>query len=160
MASRSVSRTAGAGQPARESGHGAPGAAMIWTRRFTQLCAAAMGVIVYVLAVHAGAQDAMPSMPAGGESDIIERWGKLAERMGFCLVGFGILAYMMFRQSALEGITKRYDDTQQAHLQAFKEINEAYRVVLKETKDTILLGVQVQTTLVARVEAMERNHGK
>lgn len=132
---------------------------MIWTRRFTQLCLTAMGIVLYVLAVHAGAQDSAPLLPSTSESDI-ERWGKLAERLGFCLVGFGILAYMMYRQSALENITKRYDETQQAHLQAFKDINEAYRVMLKETKDTILLAVQVQSTLVAKLDAMERNHGK
>ena len=132
---------------------------MTWTRQLTRLCAIAMGVVLYVLIVHAGAQESAPLMPATPETDI-ERWGKLAERLGFCLVGFGILAYMMYRQSALENITKRYDETQQAHLQAFKEINEAYRVMLKETKDTILLAVQVQSTLVAKMDAMERNHGK
>jgi hypothetical protein len=132
---------------------------MIWSRRLTKLCAMAMGLVLYLLTIHAGAQDAIPSLPSTSESDI-ERWGKLAERLGFCLVGFGILAYMMYRQSALEGITKRYDETQQAHLQAFKDINEAYRVMLKETKDTILLAVQVQTTLVAKLDSMERNNGQ
>ena len=126
-----------------------------WGTRVLKGCAMVMGLIC-VLVVHAWAQEALP---INADSEI-ERWGKLAERLGFCLVGFGILAYMMYRQSTLEGITKRYDETQQAHLQAFKDINEAYRVMLKETKDTILLSVQVQTTLVARVEAMERNHGQ
>lgn len=131
---------------------------MIWSRRLTKFCAMAMGLVLYALTVHALAQEAMPPLPAH-DSDI-ERWGKLAERLGFCLVGFGILAYMMYRQSALEGITKRYDETQQAHLAAFRDINEAYRVMLRETKDTILLAVQVQSTLVAKLDAMERNHGK
>ena len=128
---------------------------MIWTRRLTQLCAVAMGIVLYVQSVHGG-----PMEPALAPVSELERWGALIERVGFCLVGFGILAYMMYRQSALEGITKRYDETQQAHLQAFRDINEAYRVMLKETKDTILLSVQVQTTLVARLDQMERTHGK
>lgn len=132
---------------------------MTWMQQLTKLCAIAMGVVLYVLAVHAGAQEVTPPFPSAPDSDI-ERWGKLAERLGFCLVGFGILAYMMYRQSALENITKRYDETQQAHLTAFKEINEAYRLMLKETKDTILLAVQVQSTLVAKMDSMERNHGK
>ena len=132
---------------------------MIWTRRFTQLCTIAMSLVLYVLAVHAWGQESSPIMPSTSESDI-ERWGKLAERLGFCLVGFGILAYMMYRQSALEGITKRYDETQQAHLQAFKDINEAYRTMVKEMKDTMLLAVQVQTTLVTKMESMARNHGQ
>lgn len=131
---------------------------MTWMQQLTKLCALAMGLVLYVLTVHALAQEAVPTFPSG-DSDI-ERWGKLAERLGFCLVGFGILAYMMYRQSALENITKRYDETQQAHLTAFREINEAYRVMLKETKDTILLAVQVQSTLVAKMDSMERNHGK
>lgn len=131
---------------------------MRWTRRLTKVCAIAMGVVLYALTVHALGQEGVPGVPTP-DSDI-ERWGKLAERLGFCLVGFGILAYMMYRQSALENITKRYDETQQAHLTAFKDINEAYRTMLKETKDTILLAVQVQTTLVAKLDQMERNHGK
>lgn len=128
----------------------------IWEVRALKGCVLVMGMLCVVV-VHAWAQE--PTLQINTDSEI-ERWGKLAERLGFCLVGFGILAYMMYRQSTLEGITKRYDETQQAHLQAFKDINEAYRVMLKETKDTILLSVQVQTTLVARVEAMERNHGQ
>lgn len=132
---------------------------MTWHRRIMQLCTMAMGLLLAGLAVQVWAQESVALLPATPESDI-ERWGKLAERLGFCLVGFGILAYMMYRQSALEGITKRYDDTQQAHLQAFKEINEAYRVMLKDTKDTILLAVQVQSTLIAKLDAMERTHGK
>ncbi|MCS6302353.1 MAG: hypothetical protein H8K07_01605 [Nitrospira sp.] len=126
-----------------------------------KVCAIAMGLLLYVLLrqgwMQALAQEPTAVLPI--ETDV-ERWAKLIERVGFCLVGFGILAYMMCRQSALEGITKRYDETQQAHLQAFKDINEAYRVMLKETKDTILLSVQVQSTLLAKVEAMERNYGK
>lgn len=127
-----------------------------WGMRVLKGCAIVMGLLCVVV-VHVWAQEAALPLPADSQ---IEHWGKLVERVGFCLVGFGLLAYMMYRQSALEGITKRYDETQQAHLQAFKDINEAYRVMLTETKDTILLSVQVQTTLVARVEAMERNHGQ
>lgn len=132
---------------------------MTWSRRIMRLSAGAMGLLLYVLATHSGAQDAISTLTPAPVSEF-EQWAKLAERLGFCLVGFGILAYMMYRQSALEGITKRYDETQQAHLQAFKDINEAYRVMLKETKDTILLAVQVQSTLVAKLDTMERNHGK
>ena len=128
---------------------------MNWMRRVTQLCTIGMGVVLYVQFAHGGMGDSgiVPTSE-------LERWGALVERLGFCLVGFGILAYMMYRQSALEGITKRYDETQQAHLQAFKEINEAYRAMMKDTKDTILLAVNVQSTLVAKLDSMERNHGK
>lgn len=128
---------------------------MIWAPRLMKACAIAMGLVLYVLLVHAWAEE--PNSVALTELD---QWAKLAERLGFCLVGFGILAYMMYRQSALEGITKKYDETQQAHLQAFKDINEAYRLLVKESKDTILLSVQVQTRLLEKVEAMERAHGK
>jgi hypothetical protein len=127
-----------------------------WGARVLKGSAIAMGFLLYVLLVQAWAQAPMPS----GTISEIEQWGTLVERLGFCLVGFGILAYMMYRQTALEGITEKYNATQQAHLQAFKDINEAYRQMVKETKDTILLSVQVQTTLLAKVEAMERNHGK
>ena len=128
---------------------------MIWTRRVTQLCTIAMGVVLYVQFAHGNPVDTgiVPTSE-------LERWGALVERLGFCLVGFGILAYMMYRQSALEGITKRYDETQRAHLQAFKDINEAYRAMMKDTKDTILLAVNVQSTLVAKLDTMERNHVK
>lgn len=129
---------------------------MIWAPRMMKACSLAMGLLLYVLIVQAWAHESSQSVPIGE----VEQWSKIVERLGFCLVGFGILAYMMYRQTALEGITKKYDETQQAHLQAFKDINEAYRVMLKETKDTILLAVQVQTTLVSKVEAMEGKHGK
>lgn len=129
---------------------------MIWNRRVTQLCTMTMGALLSLVVAHAAMADPALLPP---ESEF-ERWGKLVERVGFCLVGFGILGYMLYRQSALENITKRYDDTQQAHLQAFKDINEAYRGMAREMKDTMLLAVQVQTTLVARVESMERHHGK
>lgn len=128
---------------------------MMWTRRVTQVCTVGMGFVLYVQSVHGGPMDT-GLVPVSE----LERWSALIERLGFCLVGFGILAYMMYRQSALEGITKRYDETQQAHLEAFKNINEAYRVMLKDTKDTILLAVNVQSTLVAKLDSMERNHGK
>jgi len=132
---------------------------MIWPRRLILLCTIAMGGLLYLHLVQALAQPAPSLLPASPASEI-ERWADAVERIGFCLVGFGILAYMMYRQSALEHITKRYDETQQAHLQAFKDINEAYRVMVKETKDTIVLAVQVQTTLVAKLDSMERNYGK
>lgn len=129
---------------------------MMWAPRMMKACSLAMGLLLYVLIVQAWAHEPSQSVPIGE----VEQWSKIVERLGFCLVGFGILSYMMYRQSALEGITKKYDETQQAHLQAFKDINEAYRVMLKETKDTILLSVQVQSTLLAKVEAMEESHGK
>jgi len=129
---------------------------MIWAPRMLRTCVIAMGLLLGGLLVHGWAQEAHAPVPMND----VEQWSKVVERLGFCLVGFGILAYMMYRQSALEGITKKYDETQQAHLQAFKDINEAYRVMLKETKDTILLSVQVQTTLAAKVESMERTHGQ
>ena len=128
---------------------------MNWMRRVTQLCTAGMGMVLYVQLAHGGPADSM-IVPTSE----LKHWGALVERVGFCLVGFGILAYMMYRQSALEGITKRYDETQQAHLQAFKDINEAYRAMMKDTKDTILLAVAVQSTLVAKLDSMERTHGK
>lgn len=128
---------------------------MMWPPRALKVCLAAMGLVLWVLVAQAWAHGGTPA-----PLDEFEEWSKVVERLGFCLVGFGMLAYMMYRQSALEGITKRYDETQQAHLLAFKEINEAYRQMLKETKDTILLSVQVQSTLLAKVEAMERHHGK
>lgn len=120
--------------------------------RLLKGCAVVMGLLLWVLLAQAWAH--------GNSVEDFEQWSKVVERLGFCLVGFGILAYMMYRQSALESITKKYDETQQEHLQAFKDINEAYRVLLKETKDTILLSVQVQSTLLAKVEAMEERHGK
>ncbi|BFU90143.1 MAG: hypothetical protein NTAFB01_13300 [Nitrospira sp.] len=127
----------------------------LWTPRIMKTCATVMGLMCYVALAQGWAHGGSPM-----QQDDLEQWGKIIERLGFCLVGFGILAYMMYRQSALEGITKQYDETQQAHLQAFKDINEAYRVMIKETKDTILLSVQVQSTLLAKVEAMEARHGK
>ena len=128
---------------------------MNWMRRVTQLCTIGMGIVLYVQFAHGGPVDSVV-LPASE----LEHWGALVERLGFCLVGFGILAYMLYRQSALEGITKRYDETQQAHLQAFKDINAAYREMMRDTKDTILLAVNVQSTLVAKLDSMERNHGK
>ncbi|MDP1795905.1 MAG: hypothetical protein Q8K78_00410 [Planctomycetaceae bacterium] len=81
---------------------------MTWSRRITQCCAGAMGLLLFVLVVHAGESEMSASLLPTQASEF-EQWAKLAERLGFCLVGFGILAYMMFRQSALEGITKRYN---------------------------------------------------
>jgi hypothetical protein len=127
-----------------------------WRSRVTQLCAIAMGVLLYVQVVHGAAMDGDAVTPVNE----FERWGRLVERVGFCLVGFGILGYLLYRQSALEGITKRYDETQQAHLKVFEQINEAYSVMQRDTKDTILLAVQVQTTLTAKLDAMERHYGK
>lgn len=129
---------------------------MNWMRRITQLCTVGMGILLYVQVVSGAAADSTSITPIGE----LERWSMMVERLGFCLVGFGILAYMMYRQSALEGITKRYDDTQQAHLLAFREINETCRTMMRDTKDTILLAVQVQSTMVAKLDSMEKKYGK
>lgn len=73
---------------------------------------------------------------------------------------FFIWLYDMKRQTGLEQLNTRYSESSAAHLQAFKDINEAYRELASETNKATLLNVQVQTRLAEKLEAMERAHGK
>jgi|CXWL01.1.fsa_nt_gi hypothetical protein len=64
------------------------------------------------------------------------------------------------RSTSMEHLIEKYDATQRAHLDAFQAINGAYRELMRDTKDTMLLTVQVQTRLVEKLERMEGGHGK
>ena len=69
------------------------------------------------------------------------------------------------RQRGLEDIIKQYDQTQQAHLAAFKDINErnmgafkeamiAMRKVAEDAQSTAVLCAQVNTTVGAKLEQL------
>lgn len=73
---------------------------------------------------------------------------------------FFVWLYDQRRQVGLEQLNTRYSDSAAAHLQAFRDINEAYRELAAETNKATLLNVQVQTRLAEKLEAMERAHGK
>lgn len=84
------------------------------------------------------------------------QWVVFLSNVGFGGVFLYFLLTSLKRQQSLEEIVRRYDDTQQAHLQAFRDISEAYRELLGKAQDTMILGVQVQTRLVEKLERMER----
>jgi hypothetical protein len=130
------------------------------SRRFIQLGMLVLFLASLSLVLTGFAQGAPEAVPPLHEVDTWERWLNLAERVGFCLVGFAILAYLLYRQDKLEGVTKRYDEMQAAHLQAFKDINAVYRNLSDENQKVILLNTQIQTRLVEKLERMERDRGQ
>jgi hypothetical protein len=135
------------------------------SRRFIQLgmlvlFLASLSLVLTGYAVGTDFKSVPDGVPPLHEIDAWERWLNLAERVGFCLVGFAILAYLLYRQDKLEGVTKRYDEMQAAHLQAFKDINAVYRSLSDENQNVILLNTQIQTRLVEKLERMERDHGQ
>ncbi|WP_447978096.1 hypothetical protein [Candidatus Nitrospira bockiana] len=110
------------------------------------------------------AQELPPPAPINGEPSIFgltfAQLMTLISNLGLGGIVFVIWFHGFKRQTALEDLIKRYDDTQRAHLEAFRAINEAYRQLATDTKDTMILNIQVQTRLVEKLEAMERTHGK
>lgn len=84
----------------------------------------------------------------------------LVSNFGIGGLVFFIWIYDQRRQVGLEQLNTRYSDASAAHLQAFRDINEAYRELAAETNKATLLNVQVQTRLAEKLEAMERAHGK
>lgn len=106
----------------------------------------------------------VPSMPHDQPTSISDlTFGQvmvLLSNFGIGGLVFFIWLYDMKRQTGLEQLNLRYSDSAAAHLQAFKDINEAYRELAAETNKATLLNVQVQTRLAEKLEAMERAHGK
>ncbi len=85
-------------------------------------------------------------------------------------LGLGVLIFIVWyfdqrRQRSLEEIIKTYDGTQQAHLSAFKDINErnmgAFKVAMEASqklsedyKDTAVMCATVNTTVGAKLEQL------
>lgn len=72
-------------------------------------------------------------------------------------LGLGGIVFVVWfqgikRQTSMEYLLDKYNETQQAHLAAFRDIVGNYQALAKDTKDTLLLAVQVQTRLVERLE--------
>ncbi len=79
-------------------------------------------------------------------------------------LGMGGIVFIIWlnglkRQTSMEHLIEKYDETQKAHLAAFKDIVENYRTLATDMKNTSLLVIQVQTRLVERLEAAEKQHG-
>lgn len=96
--------------------------------------------------------------PAGDSSLFGLTFGQLM--MLVTNLGMGGIVFIVWlnglkRQTSMEHLIEKYDETQKAHLAAFKDIVENYRVLSRDTKDTLLLAVQVQTRLVERLEHQE-----
>lgn len=83
----------------------------------------------------------------------------LVTNLGMGGIVFVIWLNGLKRQTSMEHLIEKYDETQKAHLAAFRDIVENYRALARDTKDTTLLAVQVQTRLVERLEAAEK-HGQ
>lgn len=83
---------------------------------------------------------------------------------------FTIWLFDYRRQRSLESIVQQYDNTQQAHLAAFKDINErnmtafkesmaAIQKVAEDAKGTAILCAQVNTQVAAKLEYLTREKG-
>lgn len=88
------------------------------------------------------------------------QWILFMSNVGFAGVFLYFLLQSLKRQEGLDTIVKRYDETQKAHLEAFKDITANYRQLTTDMRDAMLLSVQVQTRLVEKLDQMERTHGK
>lgn len=123
----------------------------------------ALNVLLY-------AQEVPPSPPVGisAQDGIIDRETKwIVAQFGFAGLLLIVFFFVWKRLTPVESLIANYekalqtmDKTQAAHLAAFKDITENYRALSSDTKDTMLLNVQVQTRLVEKLEAMERTHVK
>lgn len=122
-----------------------------------------MGAVMFATIQTWAQEQAGPSAVSGGGNEVFgltpAQWLVFLSNVGFGGVFLYYLLQTLKRQASLEDITKRYDDTQQAHLQAFKDISAAYRELLSETTKSILLSVNVQAKLSEKVERMERDLG-
>lgn len=132
---------------------------MKWRRLLTALLAggAASLLVTRVL----WAQD---PTPAAGEQSIFgltfAQLMALISNLGLGGIVFVIWLHGIKRQTSVEALLTRYEESQQGHLQAFKDINEAYRALATDMHNTMLLNIQIQTRLVEKLEAMERTHGQ
>lgn len=61
------------------------------------------------------------------------------------------------RQTSMESLLTTYSAVQREHLEAFREINAAYRITNEKTVEAILLNVSTLSTLAEKVERMERD---
>lgn len=73
---------------------------------------------------------------------------------------FFIWLYDMKRQTGLEVLNERYNETSQHHLNAFRDINAAYRELASETNKAMILNVQIQSRLAEKLERMERDQDR
>jgi hypothetical protein len=123
-------------------------------------------IVTGTLAMHATqpiwAQEA--AAPAGDQSLFGLTFGQvmmLVTNLGMGGIVFIIWLNGLKRQTSMEHLIEKYDETQQAHLAAFKDITENYRTLATDMKNTTLLAIQVQTRLVERLEHTEaRRDGK
>jgi len=88
------------------------------------------------------------------------QWVLLIVNGGFGSVFLYHLLNAQKRTASLEDILRRYDETQKAHLEAFKDITANYRELNREAQNAMLLNVQVQTRLVEKLDRMERDYDK
>ena len=83
-------------------------------------------------------------------------------------VGLGGLVFFVWframkRETSMETLIGRYNESQAAHLAAFQDINKEHRAMMREvmeqhrrlaeeTRDAVLLNVQVNTRLVEKLD--------
>lgn len=122
--------------------------------------AAALGCAMNVLLY---AQEIPAPLPVGvsAQDGLFDRETKwIAAQFGFAGLLLMVFYFVWKRLTPVEQLIASYQEAQAAHLAAFKDITENYRTLQTDTKDTMLLNIQVQTRLVEKLEAMERTHGK
>lgn len=120
---------------------------------------AVLGLLLLRALAHAA------DVPAGGGNHSLidltfEQLMAMMSNLGLGAIVFVVWLHGMKRQTSLETLIGKYNEVQEAHLSAFKDINAAYREMAEETKDTILMSTQIQTRLVEKLERMERDHGQ
>lgn len=133
--------------------------------RFSSVLLAAYLVFMVATGFIAGAQEQMPTsvqvVQAIKERDEVDRWIERAERIGICLVGLILMGYLIYRQKGLEdmtakleGVVDRYDETQQAHLAAFKDITANYRQLAEDNRDLAVSCAGLNTRVAEKVEQL------
>ncbi len=134
------------------------------TRQILSVMGVLLGVWVvttgYGLSALAQSVQPLPHEPTSISDLTFGQLMVLISNFGIGGLVFFIWIYDQRRQVGLEQLNTRYSDSSAAHLQAFRDINEAYRELATETNKATLLNVQVQTRLAEKLEAMERAHGK
>lgn len=124
----------------------------------------AVGLALWGMAFAYGAMALAQSVPPVPH-DVPSGLGDLTFGQVMVLIsnfGIGGLVFLVWwydqrRQTGLEQLNQRYDESSEQHLIAFRDINAAYRELANKTTETMLLTVQIQTRLTEKLERMERD---
>jgi len=133
-----------------------------------------------VIAIHAAAPRAEEPAPSPTPaSPVIVREQPMFDSslLDFAKVfGLGGMIFVIWlfdyrRQRGLESIIEKYDETQQSHLAAFKDINDrhvatfaeamkAMQKVSEDAQSTAILCAQVNTRIAERLDHLAKEHSR